>query len=73
MALGSDPRCPGLLKAAAGIAAGGLVGAVLFRSGGRGWRSACVAAGAGVAAGSTYQRVKAAASPALSSAAYKHQ
>jgi hypothetical protein len=55
----SDGRATGslgLLKTAVGAAAGGAIGVLLFRSGG-GWRSACAAAGAGVALGSTYERV----------------
>ena len=46
----------GLIKSAIGATAGGLVGMILFRSGG-GWRSASVAAGVGVAVGSTYERI----------------
>jgi len=45
----------GLIKAAAGAVAGGIVGAVLFRSG-KGWRSASMALGVGVALGSTVER-----------------
>ena len=45
----------GILKAAAGAVAGGLVGAVLFRSG-NGMRAGSVALGVGVAVGSTVER-----------------
>lgn len=45
----------GLIKTAAGAVAGGLVGAVLFKSG-KGWRSASVALGVGAAIGSTVER-----------------
>jgi hypothetical protein len=47
------------MKAAAGVAVGGLVGLALFRSG-KGGRSAAAAAGFGVALGSTYERAIAA-------------
>lgn len=46
----------GLIKTAIGVTAGGAVGMLLFRTGG-GWRSACAAAGLGVAMGSTYERM----------------
>jgi len=46
----------GVLKAAVGAAVGGALGMLLFRSG-KGWRSASVASGLGVALGSTYARV----------------
>mmetsp|Transcript_23921 Transcript_23921/g.34308 ORF Transcript_23921/g.34308 Transcript_23921/m.34308 type:complete len:137 (-) Transcript_23921:209-619(-) len=46
----------GLLYSAIGAAAGGLVGAVLFKSG-RGMRASSAAAGAGVAVGSMVERV----------------
>ena len=46
----------GLLKAAIGVGVGGALGMLLFRSG-KGWRSAAVASGLGVAVGSTYSRV----------------
>lgn len=38
---------------------GGLVGLLAFRGGNssKGWRSACAAAGAGIALGSTYERL----------------
>lgn len=45
----------GLIKAAAGAVAGGLVGAILFKSG-SGMRSASMALGVGAAVGSTVQR-----------------
>jgi uncharacterized protein YcfJ len=45
----------GLIKTAAGAVAGGLVGAVLFKSG-KGWRSASVAFGVGTALGSAVER-----------------
>jgi len=45
----------GIIKTAAGAVAGGLVGAVLFKSG-TGWRSASVALGVGAAIGSTVER-----------------
>ena len=48
----------GLIKTAVGVTAGGLVGMILFRSG-RGGRAAAVATGAGLAAGSTYERIRA--------------
>ena len=50
--------CSGLIKTAAGVAVGGVLGMILFRSG-KGQRAASVAAGVGVAAGSTYERVMA--------------
>lgn len=46
----------GLLKAAVGVAVGGAVGMILFRSG-KGWRTASAVTGLGVAVGSTYTRV----------------
>ena len=54
--------CAGLIKLVAGVAVGGLVGLVAFRGGStsKGWRSACAAAGAGIALGSTYERMVAA-------------
>mmetsp|Transcript_2083 Transcript_2083/g.3793 ORF Transcript_2083/g.3793 Transcript_2083/m.3793 type:complete len:80 (+) Transcript_2083:129-368(+) len=45
----------GIIKAAAGALAGGIVGAILFRSG-SGMRSASVALGVGAAVGSTIER-----------------
>ena len=48
----------GLVTTAAGAVIGGVVGAVLFKSGG-GWRSASVAMGAGTGIGSTIQRAMA--------------
>mmetsp|Transcript_80239 Transcript_80239/g.223152 ORF Transcript_80239/g.223152 Transcript_80239/m.223152 type:complete len:90 (-) Transcript_80239:114-383(-) len=48
----------GLFKATVGVAAGGVVGMIMFRSG-KGMRAASVAAGVGVAAGSTYERLMA--------------
>ena len=45
----------GLVKTAVGIAAGGLIGMIMFR-GGKGNRAASIAAGVGAAAGSTYER-----------------
>jgi hypothetical protein len=47
----------GVLKAGAGMAVGGLLGALMFRSG-SGYRSASVAAGFGVALGSTVERTR---------------
>ena len=52
------PFCAGLIKSVAGVAAGGLAGMVLFRSGG-GYRAASAAMGLGVAWGSTYERAAA--------------
>jgi hypothetical protein len=51
------------MKAAAGVAIGGLVGLAMFRSG-KGYRSATAAAGLGVALGSTYERVRGSATSA---------
>ena len=48
----------GLIKTAAGAVAGGIVGAVLFKSG-KGWRGASVAMGVGAAIGSTVERAMA--------------
>jgi hypothetical protein len=48
----------GLIKTAVGVAAGGVLGMIMFRSG-KGMRAASIAAGVGVAAGSTYERVMA--------------
>jgi hypothetical protein len=48
----------GVIKTAVGAAVGGLAGLVLFRSG-KGWRAAGVAAGVGVALGSTVERAMA--------------
>ena len=45
----------GIIKAAVGAVAGGLVGAVMFRSGG-GMRAGSIALGVGVAVGSTVER-----------------
>jgi hypothetical protein len=45
----------GLFKAVAGGVVGGMLGMLLFKSG-KGWRSASVASGFGVAVGSTYAR-----------------
>lgn len=45
----------GLFKAVAGGVVGGMLGMLLFKSG-KGWRSASVASGLGVAVGSTYAR-----------------
>mmetsp|Transcript_533 Transcript_533/g.868 ORF Transcript_533/g.868 Transcript_533/m.868 type:complete len:107 (-) Transcript_533:348-668(-) len=45
----------GVIKVAIGAAVGGIVGMALFRSG-KGWRSASVAMGTGVAIGSTVER-----------------
>jgi hypothetical protein len=47
----------GLMKAAAGVAVGSLLGLAMFRSG-KGWRSAAATAGLGVALGSTYERAR---------------
>lgn len=46
----------GLFKAALGIAVGGALGMLLFKSG-KGWRSAAIGSGLGVAVGSTYSRL----------------
>jgi uncharacterized protein YcfJ len=45
----------GIIKTAAGALAGGVIGAILFRSG-SGMRSASVALGVGAAIGSTIER-----------------
>jgi hypothetical protein len=45
----------GIVKAAVGAVAGGLVGAILFRSG-KGMRAGSMALGVGVAVGSTVER-----------------
>ena len=45
----------GIVKTAAGALAGGIIGAILFRSG-TGMRSASVALGIGAAVGSTIER-----------------
>jgi len=45
----------GLVKTASGVLVGGIIGALLFKSG-KGWRYAGAAMGAGVAAGSTVER-----------------
>ena len=45
----------GIIKASVGAATGALLGTILFRSG-KGWRSAGVAVGVGVAVGSTVER-----------------
>lgn len=47
----------GVVEAGVGMVAGGLIGAVLFKSG-SGYRSASVAVGAGVAIGSTFERIR---------------
>jgi hypothetical protein len=47
-----------LIKTAIGATIGGFLGVIMFRSG-SGSRAATVAAGVGVAAGSTYQRIAA--------------
>jgi len=47
---------PGLIKTVAGATIGGLLGLALFRTG-KGYRSASIAAGVGVALGSTYERI----------------
>lgn len=46
------------MKTAIGVLAGGVVGMIMFRSG-KGMRAGSVAAGVGVAAGSTYERAMA--------------
>ena len=46
----------GLIKAAVCVTVGGALGMLLFKSG-KGWRSAAVASGLGVAVGSTYSRL----------------
>ena len=48
--------CLGLVKAAIGGAAGGIAGLILFRTNPS--RAASVAAGVGVAVGSTYERMQ---------------
>lgn len=54
----------GLVKLTAGVLVGGALGMLLFRSSpGKGWRSASIAAGAGVALGSTYVRFASQAAP----------
>jgi Domain of unknown function (DUF543) len=45
----------GVTKITIGVVIGGTLGMLLFKSG-RGWRSACIASGLGVALGSTYVR-----------------
>lgn len=47
----------GVVEAGVGMAVGGVVGILLFKSG-SGWRSASVASGLGVAAGSTFERIR---------------
>lgn len=44
----------GAIKSLVGVAAGGAVGMLMFRTGG--WRAASAAMGLGVAWGSTYER-----------------
>lgn len=56
----------GLLKAAVGVAVGGALGMLLCKSG-KGWRSAAVASGLGVAVGSTYSRAFSSGSTSSSS------
>ena len=46
----------GVIKMTAGILIGGTLGVLLFKSG-KGWRSASIASGLGVAMGSTYVRL----------------
>ena len=48
----------GLVKSSIGLVTGAAVGALMFRSG-KGWRTASMAAGVGVAIGSTATRVNA--------------
>lgn len=48
----------GIIKTGVGLVAGAAVGAVIFRSG-KGWRTASMAAGAGIAVGSTVERAMA--------------
>jgi hypothetical protein len=48
----------GLIKTTVGVAVGGVLGMIMFRSG-KGMRAASVATGLGVAAGSTYERLMA--------------
>lgn len=48
----------GMINTAIGVVAGGIIGTVLFRFG-KGWRSAGVATGLGVAIGSTVERARA--------------
>jgi Domain of unknown function (DUF543) len=57
----------GIIKLTAGILVGGTLGMLLFRSG-KGWRSASMAAGAGVALGSTYVRFASASRSSISTA-----
>ncbi|GKY90797.1 hypothetical protein MPSEU_000052500 [Mayamaea pseudoterrestris] len=52
-----DHLTTGLIYTTIGAAVGGLVGVVLFKSGG-GMRAASMATGVGVAWGSTYERIK---------------
>jgi hypothetical protein len=47
-----------LIKSAVGVAVGGVLGMIFFKSGG-GRRAASIATGLGVAAGSTYERIAA--------------
>ena len=46
----------GLVKGTVGVVAGAAVGAIMFKSG-KGWRTASMAAGVGVAMGSTAERI----------------
>lgn len=52
-----DHLANGVVKLAVGMTVGGLFGLVAFRTGGM--RAASVATGAGVALGSTYERIRA--------------
>jgi hypothetical protein len=56
-----------LIKCAAGAAAGGACALLFFRGGSK-WRTACVAAGLGVALGSQYARVATGTAAATTSA-----
>ncbi len=50
-------RIAGVVEAGVGMAVGGVLGILMFTSK-SGWRSASVAAGFGVAAGSTFERIR---------------
>mmetsp|Transcript_7808 Transcript_7808/g.14197 ORF Transcript_7808/g.14197 Transcript_7808/m.14197 type:complete len:91 (-) Transcript_7808:98-370(-) len=52
-----DHLTKGVVEAGVGMAIGGVLGIVMFTSK-SGWRSASVAAGFGVAAGSTFERIR---------------
>jgi hypothetical protein len=52
-----DHLAKGVVEAGVGMAVGGVLGILMFTSK-SGWRSASVAAGFGVAAGSTFERIR---------------